>query len=417
MGNRDQPHYSQEVRFRVRISGTLLSAMTSATMFQFALGVLAAKMILDLSLQATAVGVILSCVYVTGAVGSLFAGVAVDRQGGTRTLRGLFASSILAAVVFAAAGSLWTLLLGALFAGVALAFANPVTNRLIAVSVPSGERGWIMGAKQSGVQVGALIAGSLLPAVALAFTWRVGYLVLGMVPIIGWILARSAPEDIGARGNVESGPSPGEYLKMLGPTLSAPLIRWLSLYSFFMGAGVGAMAAYLPLYALQDLGLSFSAAGWTAGVVGIVGVVARLLWGRVSEAVQRTAPLLVAVAALSVASVVLLLLAATLGTWSLWLGVGLFGATGSSWNVIAMMTVLRRVSDDELGRATGVLQLSFTFGLAVSPVAFAWLADRSTYSEGWASLAIYFAIATALAVGWWRRGEEPSSEDLRTATA
>lgn len=56
--------------------------------------------------------------------------------------------------------------------GLALAVGNPVTNKLVALHVLPAARGLVMGIKQSGVQIGAFLAGMLLPALAGVLGWR-----------------------------------------------------------------------------------------------------------------------------------------------------------------------------------------------------------------------------------------------------
>ena len=64
------------------------------------------------------------------------------------------------------------MLLAAGLAGLALATGNPVTNKLVAVHLPPGSRGLVMGGKQAGVQVGAFLAGALLAPLAAQAGWR-----------------------------------------------------------------------------------------------------------------------------------------------------------------------------------------------------------------------------------------------------
>ena len=73
-----------------------------------------------------------------------------------------FAIAAATLVAMALAPAYPAMLVAAGLAGLALATGNPVTNKLVAVHLPPGTRGLVMGGKQAGVQVGAFMAGALL---------------------------------------------------------------------------------------------------------------------------------------------------------------------------------------------------------------------------------------------------------------
>ena len=64
------------------------------------------------------------------------------------------------------------LVAGSALFGIAIAFGNPATNQLAARSVRAGQHGIVTGIKQSGVQVGAFLAGFVLPRAAETTGWR-----------------------------------------------------------------------------------------------------------------------------------------------------------------------------------------------------------------------------------------------------
>src|SRR5439155_17971380 len=121
-------------------------------------------------------------------------------------------------------------------------------------------------------------------------------------------------------------------------------VNRLTVYALLMGFGVGAVGAYLPLYAVEELGLARETAGLAAALMGLVGIAARVGWGRRQD--RTTTPVLRSLGTLAVGSVLasgLLWAGAWLGAGLLWAGAALFGATAVAWNALGMLSIVRDV--------------------------------------------------------------------------
>src|SRR5690606_7038648 len=129
----------------------------------------------------------------------------------------------------------------------------------------------------------------------------------------------------------------------LPDALPISAVWWLAAFAFLSGCALQATNVYLPLYGYQAVGLAGAAAGALTAVVGGVGLVARILWGRmVGRVPAPRAPLLVLVAG-SLLGLGLILLAGTAGAALLWVGTAVFAATGIAASVVLMVTVIRVV--------------------------------------------------------------------------
>lgn len=80
----------------------------------------------------------------------------------------LFLVSSASLVAIALAPNYFLLVVDVAAAGAALATSNPVTTQFVAVHDPRGAQGVLLGLKQSGVQVSALVVGLFVPGLALA---------------------------------------------------------------------------------------------------------------------------------------------------------------------------------------------------------------------------------------------------------
>jgi cyanate permease len=171
-----------------------------------------------------------------------------------------------------------------------------------------------------------------------------------------------------------------------------------------MGLGVGAAGAYLPLYAVEALGTSRRTAGLAAGLMGLVGVVARVAWGRrhdrIATPVTRT---LLHLGAGSVVAAALVGAAEAAGVAFLWAGAAALGATAVAWNALGMLSIVRDVDAARAGRASGRVLLGFFAGFLAGPVTFGAVVDATdAYALAWAGVTAAFLAATA--IGWtWRR--------------
>jgi MFS family permease len=357
--------------------------------------------------------------YAVGAALSPVAGPLVDRFGGRRSLVVAFATGALGVAVAAAAGRHYAgLVAGAAVFGISVAFGNPATNQLAARVVRPGRHGIVTGVKQSGVQIGAFLAGLVLPGVAGALGWRAA---LGSCALLGaaglvltWCYVPSpsgedepapgqAADGAGAGGNTAEAAG-GAPPRVLRRRLDRAVNR-LAVYALLMGFGVGAVGAYLPLYAVEELGFSRETAGLTAALIGFVGIVARVGWGRRQD--RTTKPVVRSLGALAVGSVVAggaMWAAASAGSGLLWAGAALFGATAVAWNALGMLSIVRDVELSVAGRASGRVLLGFYIGFLVGPVSFGWAVDHVGYAAGWAAVTAGFALAAVLTLAWIRDG-------------
>jgi nitrate/nitrite transporter NarK len=379
--------------WRTAFGATLSLAMAFGTFAPFAVGALGPFLVEDLALSRAQLGTVTTVLFAIGGALSVVVGPLTDRVDGRRMLMTLFAVSALALAGMAVGPGYGGLLAGAAVAGVAVAATNPVTNQLVSTHIPRGSQGVIMGVKQSGVQLGAFLAGGLLPTGARLLGWRGALGMSAAVPLLGMALAALT---------VQAGPRADHRPLRRGGWVPhphhRPFVRWLAVYALLMGAGVSAVGAYLPLYGVEALGLSPTHAGLIAGMMGLVGIGARILWSRASERRAGVRRPLLAVAALSVGAVALFWGAAATGAWLAWLGAVAFGATAVAWNAIGMLAIVRQVDTASTGVASGIVLLGFYLGYVVAPVTFGWSVDLTgTYAAGWAGLAATFALAAAVA--------------------
>lgn len=383
--------------WRIGFTTVLTLAMAIATFPQFALGALGPVLVDDLDLSRAGLGSLSTAFFIVATPASSFIGHLGERLGGRRLMGLLFAVATASLVSMAVAPSYPWLLVAVGLGGLAIAASNPSTNALIAGHLPSGRRGAVVGLKQSGVQVGSFIAGAALPGLALAIGWRNTLLLVALLSAAGLAATFAiVPHDAAASSRATAGDG------------RSTVVRWLVPYAFFMGAGVSATTAYLALYANETLGMSEATAGALLAVVGAVGVVARILWGRAAERRPTVAGPLAALTIAALAAVALVWAATYAGAWLVWPAAVGVGATAAAWNSVGMLAIVRETGGRGTSTASGHVLTAFYAGLLVMPIAFGALVDATgTYSPAWGLTLATLAAALVLTLAWQRAGRTP----------
>ena len=366
----------------------LAIAMGVGPMMLYTLTSVSALIVDDLGLSPVQYGAIATVTFLSAGLGSFAFGRYADRVRPSRLLVAISLGSGLGIALVASAPAYGLLLTGAIVCGVAQSLSNPATNQYIS-ALPTSRRGALIGWKQSGVQMSQLMAGLTAPTIALIFGWRIAvacalvFVVLGA--IVGWRIPygdRSVPQlqAVGRR-------------KALGRDVWALII-----YTFFIGLGLAATNTYLPLYAHDVLDFSVRSAGLTAAVVGLVGLISRMWWGRLSDSGADPGRHLVLLGGGALAGAIIIALAQPGPSGLVWLGAAIFGASALGANSVTMVSLLSLVPGGSIGAASGVLATGLYLGFASGPLAFGLVLDATTYEVAWALPCTAFALAALSAI-------------------
>lgn len=368
----------------------LLAAMGVGALFNYGVSASSTVVIERLGVTSGQLGTVLTVVFASAAVTSVALGRAADRLSSCAQMSVIFGGSVLALTVGASATTLAGLYAAAAVAGVTQAISNPTTNRVIRSVVPAERRiGWI-GVKQSGVQVAQLVASLSFPAAALALGWTGASLATAGLAAVLWAAAVAVvpplPAPSGAVGAVPA--------RTGRPPLPAT-VWFFAAIAFLTGLGMQATNAYLPLFAVESLGLSLVTGGAAAAASGVIGVASRIWWGRQMSAGHRPTTLLAGIALGSMAGVGVFLAADLARAPALlWAGAAVHGLTVLGANVVTNAGLLDAVPAEHLGRATGVNAMGMYAGFACGPLVMGLLRDLTgDFRLGFAAVGAGYALA------------------------
>lgn len=359
---------------RTAFAGLLAVTMASSTFAFTAFSVLSGPLLETFAIQRWQLGALVTAAAMLGAVLSPPMGGISDRIGGRNALVVTLLLSGAALAAIASSPVYMLVVAAAAAAGAAQSMANPATNKLISLHGVDGRRGMLTGIKQSGVQVGAFLGGSLLPLGAATVGWRPTLLAAALVPLGGLALARG----IVPRSVVR--PTAGRPARRL--FVRSPFLVRLALYGSLLGAGWSAVFTYLPDYGRNGLGWSPAMAGLLVSAAGLCGIAGRIGWSWFAEHRLGAPRTLAILAAISIAATGLLLASPAVPALA-WLGAAGLGASSGSWNSVGMFAVIDELPEHAAGAASGIVMFGFLVGLGLGAPAFGWTVDvTGAYGAG-----------------------------------
>lgn len=382
---------------QLAFGATMVFAMAIAAYTNSLLAMLGPLMIDDLGISLTEFGVLSAVIFIVGGLGAPLVGPLVDTLGGRRMLTVLFLAGALAWLLMSWAPTYAFLLAGAVFAGFARGVSNPIGNKLVATHAVPEQQGLIMGISKSGAQVGAFAIGVLVPPLALTIGWRGVLLASVLLAAVGLIATFAVIPPDGTRAQLRA--------RMGTASMSGNrrLVTWLGLNAALIGMGSSPVIAYVPLFAVEALGMTVAAAGAVVSSMAACGIAGRIMWGRWADRFPTPQWALVALGLLGAGSMLAMVLAPIVSPGLLWVGAIGYATTVGAWITVGMLTIIREAPLAVAGRVSGLVLACFYVGLSVGPVAFGAVVDLTgSYSLAW-TMGVVAYIGSALVALWWGR--------------
>jgi len=270
---------------------------------------------------------------------------------------------------------------------------TPASSQILARTAPPSRMALTFSIKQTGVPVGAALAGALLPGLAVSLGWHTAFLAVSAIGIAIAIVAQLA------RDSLDAHRIPGRALSVAGVVaplhrvLGTPALRELATSGFVYAALQVCLMSFLVIYMTESLGYSLVAAGFALTAANLGGIGGRILWGVIADhfIAPRTLLGLIGVGSGLCAWLAVLFSAAWPSAAQIAVCV-FFGMTAIGWNGVQLSEVARAAPAGQEGSVTGGAGFVTFGGVLVGPPTFAMIsALTGGYRAG-------FAIVGALAL-------------------
>lgn len=384
------------MRRHAALAALLTCAMGLPMMVFYALGVLGPQLIADLHIDREHLGWLTTSAFGLAALLSPWAGALVQRIGSRNGLLALFLLVALSFSLMAVLPGFTGVVIALSFCGVAQALANPATNQAIAQAADA-PRAALVGLKQAGVQVSALIAGLVLPVLSAGIGWR---LALACWIPLALMLALLVPGRIAAPS---TGPKPP--LRLSAP--NGWLLRLMAIQGC-AGLCLSAFITFFGVYA-SSLGVGAATIGLMVSGFGLMGILSRLLLTPLGAKLKDETVLLGGLFLFGLLTVLLMQQATSARHWPLWFAVVGMGLSLVASNAVAMSMLLREPRFGGVAGSAGMLSLGFFGGIAVGPPLFGVLLRQpGGFSAAWTLLTFALCLGAVLCRNLYRvrRSEE-----------
>ena len=370
-----------------------LAVQSMVSMVAVTIPVLAPNAAEDIRISATYAGVFVSLIYVGSMLSSLWSGNFIHRFGALRVSEVCLALAGLG-LVCTSLSSIPALVVSAFVIGLGYGPVTPASSHILARTTPPHMRSFIFSMKQTGVPIGGVLAGAIVPSLVIFLGWRSAVVVVGSFSFLLLVLIHPS------RNSLDQDRQPLQKISLAGVFQPLQLIltdrslRRLSIVSFLFAGMQLCLFTYLVIYLTRDIGMAFVAAGFAMSAAQLAGTVGRLVWGAVADNFLKPRILLGLLGiGMSLGAVATALMDSTWPAWSLAAVIIFFGATAIGWNGVYLAEAARLAPPGKVGDATGGT-LFFTFlGVVLGPLLFGLIASLSgSYPLAF----IFFALLTLI---------------------
>lgn len=347
---------------------------------------------IDHSLRLTVadLGLAVAIFFGVTAASTAMLGRLVQRQGVRRGLMGTMTCTVLGLLCIAAAHSSAQLDAGLVVAGIGNGAVHPTANGLLAAR-QAGQPGRAFGLKQSAPTAASLVAGLVVPIIALTVGWQWSFVAMCVPGAAVAFLGRSV-----AAGNGRAA-QPTTPHRVARRDADAPLVV-IAVAAAFGSAAGNVLAAFFVLYGVHAEHIPPSTAALVFALASFCGVVGRVTTGRVVDRTRLAATSLAAgLAGMGVIGDLILASGSSAGVLTLLAGGVVAFGLGWSWPGLLHYSVAMR-DPSRAPRATGILMTGFASGACLGPLILGELTKVIGYSGVWHAAAVLNLLAGAVLV-------------------
>jgi MFS family permease len=365
-----------------------LTVQSLVAMALLTLPVVAPSVAESLGISAAYVGLYIALAYAGAMTASLLAGGAVRRFGAIRSSQiGLLLCG--AGVAICTIESPVAMAIGAVMVGMGYGPITPSSSHLLVKSTPAHRMSLVFSIKQTGVPLGGVLAGVIVPTLAEMTSWQWAFLAVAAANVVCAFaiqpLCATLDADKDRKQRISFGNGLAGPLRLV---FSQRSLTVLAAVSFLFSISQLSLTTYLVTFLHEDLGMGLIVAGFILAVAQTAGVAGRLLWGYVADRFLGPSNMLAVLAILiAVCGIATALLQYTDSMLLLIVVLSVFGSSAVGWNGVYLAEVARQAPKGQASVATGGT-LAMTFlGVVIGPPLFGLVAGTfGSYSLAYATL-------------------------------
>jgi len=324
-----------------------------------------------IGVSTTYVGIYVGVVYLAAMFSSVLGGAAVKRWGAMRLSQACLLLTATGLVLCAIPHPV-SMAIGALFIGTGYGPVTPASSHLLIKTTPPERLSLVFSLKQTGVPLGGVLAGLLVPQLEVLMGWQWAFVAVAVVCLACAYAVNPLRHTLDS--DRDSGVRPSLIKSLVHPVKlvwSHKALRTLAVVSFLFAITQLSLTTYLVTFLYEDLGWALVAGGVALAITQAAGVGARIVWGWVADNWLGSGYMLMVVAGLLAlaAGAMPFFTAQTPHVW-LYLVLAILGATAIGWNGVYLAEVARQAPQGQASVATGGT-LGFTFlGVLCGPPLF-----------------------------------------------
>jgi len=355
------------------------------------------------------VGLYVSVTYAGAMVSTLMGGATVARLGAIRVSQwGLLLCAL--GLLMCAVPWFPAMVLGAVLIGLGYGPITPASSHLLARTTPKDRMSLVFSLKQTGVPLGSMLAGAIVPPLLLVMNWQASLAaVAGVCVMCAW-LSQALRTELDSDRQPDAVVHWRSLIQPIRLVLAHRALFIMASCSFMFSMVQLSLTTYLVTFLHDDLSYGLVAAGLALSATQMGGIGGRIAWGYVADrwlGARRMLLLLASMMALGALASAFLTTDTPNGVV-----VGIlvtFGASAIGWNGVYLAEVARRAPPGMASMATGGT-LAFTFlGVVVGPPMFGALSGLfGTYRAGFVGLMVMASLSGAV-LFWSQRPDRQAA--------
>ena len=369
------------IRNLIIVLGSTTTVQALVTMISLTVSVMAPTLARELNVSVGTIGLYASMSYIGAMIGSLLSGGFVLRYGAIRISQGIMMTCSIGLLLCLSGHWVW-FLVSAFICGLGYGPATPASSQLLSRHVPARYLSLCFSIKQTGVPLGGILAGLIVPWLLLRHSWQNSMLLISISVIVASFILQFWRKQFDIQLEPRANLFRRNFFSSLKLVLSHPQLKLIAVATFFFSATQQCYIYFLVTFLETNIGWDNQKAGIALAVLGISAVFGRILWGAVADATGLS-QLLIMILAFAMATVTLLtgLITPEWSSASIFILCGFFGATGAAWNGIYLAEITRHVAAEDVSRATGGGLFVTFFGVVVAPPIFGLIINLTNSFE------------------------------------